>query len=154
MVPSLWRRRRVQLRNAAHAALRACCGSGQRLDNLSDCLSLPLPFESLSKPYAAKQRWYHIETWYHLFGGEGGFDPPADGPGRGSDSPPDCHSVPLPFESLSKPIQQNRNGTISKHGTISLAEKEGFELQFKPHYTISCVYHIKISTIYMYKMLI
>ncbi len=28
-----------------------------------------------------------------------GFDPPAGGPGRGSDSPLGCHSVPLPFES-------------------------------------------------------
>ena len=39
------------------------------------------------------------------------------GPGRGSDSPPGCHSVPLPFESHSGYSLPNERGTTSEHGT-------------------------------------
>ncbi len=44
-----------------------------------------------------------------MFGGEGGIRFSAEKPGRGSVSPPDCHSLPLPFESHPLDSQNNKS---------------------------------------------
>ena len=63
------------------------------------CHSLPRPFES---PLAAAKKEKHaVQTYRALcLGGAKGTRPPLrTRPGRGSGSPPGCHSLPRPFES-------------------------------------------------------
>jgi hypothetical protein len=56
-----------------------------------------------------------------------GFDLSADRPGRGSAIPPECHSLPRPFESLTSVDHINKKPANPEGLLVSLAEKEGFE---------------------------
>ena len=52
-----------------------------------------------------------------IFGDPAGIRPPAGGPGRGSGAPPALHSLPLPFES---PTRELPNNKTAPEGTVLL----------------------------------